>query len=345
MRKMFSQMFTIVVLSGVVSFPYANEQLNGRDARGNRTENYSSQGLNLTISSEKTRFLDKEDIPLMLQISNQGFYPVTIYMHRNYLRNFTLIAREPGGKSLKGKESDFSNDYKDYKDTFQRSFTGTNFHSRKIVLQPGESLQRQIIFQELIDLDDLSDKNSMISIDAYFYINPEQAPDYFIKSMNTFNIYIDSAENRGMSRKNLLAIEKSEISPEEAVFLALTAEFYRDWPSYFKYVSMKDLVRDYPEYARKYMMANRQEKTIVLESLQSYLMERETHKLMKFQVLRENGQSSTERDFRQSRKIANVKVRAVRMVEGFPREFAYTYYLTQNENFWKITGVESQLIQ
>ena len=43
--------------------------------------------------------------------------------------------------------------------------------------------------------------------------------------------------------------------------------------------------------------------------------------------------------------IAQVRVSAVRKIDGFQREFSYTYYLTMADFFWKITSIEATLVR
>ena len=48
---------------------------------------------------------------------------------------------------------------------------------------------------------------------------------------------------------------------------------------------------------------------------------------------------------RREKGVAQVQVKASRNIDGFERELLYTYYLTADGNFWKITGLESRILQ
>jgi len=308
------------------------------DSRGNLTENFSSRSIEFYIVSDKRRYLSTEDIILKMRLTNNGEYPVTLYMHRNYLRNFTIIARNPAGKSLPARNIAYFKEYKDYKDTFFHEYTSTNYDSRAIVLKKGESLERSVKLQDIVRIDNSSKIKTRYDISAYFYPNPEQSP-HFINSENNLSIYISKEKNYLAKAENInmpaFRIKKVILTPKETVYLALSAEFKKDWPNFFKFLSFRDIVKDYPDYARRYMQAEEHEKHIIINEFTEYLMNRHTHKLKKFEILEETAEKNT----------AQVKVKALRIIEGFKREFSYSYYLTRADNLWYITGIEATLMK
>ncbi len=303
------------------------------DIRGNSSENFASRGLRFTLHAPRNRFSENEAIVVECRVYNEGMYPITVYLHNDILRNFTLIIRDDTGKSLPlvsnkaNKTNNSGNFYSDY--------TGTDFQSRAIVLQPGESINREIKLNELVLLDNLHPGLNKFHVSAYFYPNAEQSPDYYVASGNGYPIYIDtyihdaesSLASRSFSEKALA------IDPREIVYLALSAEYARDWPTYFKYFDLNEVIRDYPEYARKYMHAPANYRGSVIEEFQQFLIGSTERELIRFEVLSESVENET----------ANVKVKAVREIDGFEREFVYTYYLNAKDLLWQISGVDSHL--
>ncbi len=305
------------------------------DQRGNASENFSSQGAVLTLHSERGRYHHNEAIPLTLKIMNKGYYPITLYLHRDYLKNFTLVARNPEGRSLAVRDRTFDRrPDEDYLDAFHQRYTATNFHSRAIVLRPGESIERPVTLQDLVDLPEDTDQ---IRVSAFFYPNPEQSPELFLESENTLPLIIDKKQpyrNDSFS-ESLPIAAPMEVTPRETVYLALSAEYIRDWSNFFKFISLRDLIADYPDFAREFIASSREEQAQVLENFKRYLMTRSSHRLIKFEVLGNVGEQNDHK--------AQVKVKAIREIEGFRREFYYIYYLTKSDSFWRITGLVSQV--
>ncbi|MDH5721656.1 MAG: hypothetical protein OEZ13_13715 [Spirochaetia bacterium] len=337
MKYKFKLILFFVILN-VCSISIYSENKSKYDSRGNLTENFSSRGIEFFIISDKRRYLLTEDIVLKMKLQNNGEYPVTLYMHRNYLKNFTLIARDPAGKSAPAKNIAYFKEYQDYKDTFFHEYTATNFHSRAIVLKTGESLERSIRLHDIVRIEKNNDNITRYDISAYFYPNPEQSP-FFISSENNLSIYISKEKNYLTKTPTVnmpaFRIKKVNITAKETVYLALSAEYKKDWPNFFKYISFRDIIKDYPEFARRYMRAEEHEKHIIINEFSEYLMNRKTHNLVKFEILSENPDNN----------IAKVQVKALRTVEGFKREFSYSYYLTRADNLWYITGIEATLIK
>ena len=327
--------FTLkIIFISCLQFSLFSQNQSKYDSRGNLTENFSSRGIEFYIIADKRRYLSTEDIILKMKLTNNGEYPVTLYMHRNYLKNFTIITRNPAGKSLPAKNISYFKEYEDYKDTFFHEYTATNHDSRAIILKKGESLERSIRLQDIVIIEENYDVTSRYDISAYFYPNPEQSP-FFINSENNISIYI-SKEKNYLTQKNdinkpAFRIKKVTLTPKETVYLALSAEYKQDWPNFFKYLSFRDIIKDYPEYARRYMRAEEHEKHLIINEFSEYLMNRNTHKLKRFDILEENPDQDT----------AKVQVKAVRIIEGFSREFSYAYYLTRADNLWYITGIEA----
>ncbi|MDH5717632.1 MAG: hypothetical protein OEZ22_08325 [Spirochaetia bacterium] len=309
------------------------------DIRGNSTENFTSSNLELQIFSEKRRYSVSEDIILDLSITNNSEYPVTLYMHKNYLKNFTIIVKDMAGKSMPAKDISFFKDYGDYRDPFFHNYTATNFHSRAIVIHKGETIKRTLKIQDIVQLEKFDKKKIRYDITAYFYPNPEQMPSLFVKSENMLSVYVTTEKEYLLSNNTeklpAFTMKKLAISPKEIVYLALSAEYEKDWPNYLKYISIRDVIKDYPNYARRYMQAQENEKQLIINDFQNYLITRETHKLVKFEIIKEIPENN----------ISTVGVKAVRKVEGFEREFFYTYYLTKADRLWYITGIEAAVIK
>jgi len=322
------------------------------DHKGNQTENFFSRGGRLYLSVVKTRFYPNEKIDLKLEIKNTGSYPLTLYINKNYLLNFTILVRDKTGKSLPMKDIVYFSNRRDNQDTFYQDYTATNYHSRTIVLQPQESYIRTINLHNIISLKKLlaNSKNNTenIEIAGYFYPNPEQNKKYFLASQNKLILAIERKYKKYNKLSSNIDINFPSISPKETVFLLLSSEFSSQWGNYFKYLSLNSVIKDYPKYARLYARSPNRQKGLVLNRFRDFLMNRDKEKLEKFEILNENNLTAHENSVNLNKGLAQVQVKATRVIEGFSREFKYTFYLTRNNRTgiqWLITGIETQLMQ
>ncbi len=329
--------FLLCALAVFQSAEGASWRNNKVDHHGNATENFSSSGLRLYVSSSRLRFARNEDITFNVSLVNEGAYPVTIYLHENPLKNFTIIARDHEGRSLNVKEEMYFRGNEDWRDPHHTKYTGEAYPMRKMIVHAGEKYEKRIRLADYVEWESFSERLKDLKITAHFYPNPLQAERYFLASASSLRLIYDQSREVLPERDNNRdsSIEAPGVSAREIVYLMLSAEYTKNWSQYFKYVSLKDIIRDYPEFSRLYANDSTQEQTHALGEFRKYLSGRGAHKLIKFRVLggeaKENGE------------IAQVRVRARRDVEGFERDYLTTYYLTKRDALWQITGVESRL--
>ena len=333
----------IFLLFTFVLFPKGDEIFIKRDLKGNVTQNFASQGAEFSIASHKSRYEEGEDIPIFLKVKNIGNYPVTLYIHENYLQNFTIVVRDEKGRNLPIREMIYKNKIASSEDPFFKDYTGTLHNYRTMILQPDEIFVKRIILQNVVEIVKKRADTEKFQIQAYFYPNPGQADTIFLKSMNHYIIFIDSKESAYHAQQVTMYSEKKlAVTPKEIVYLTLSAEYAGDWPNFFKYLSLPDLIKDYPEYAKRYIRSSENRRVNVLSSFRSYLQSDDIRKLVHFNVI----PSKTNQYLRKrSQQTATVQTEAVRLIDGFRRKFLYTYYLTKTESLWRITGIESQLLE
>ncbi|MFO1470536.1 MAG: hypothetical protein U1F27_05785 [Turneriella sp.] len=335
--------FLFCALALFYSAGAASWRNNKVDHHGNATENFSSSGLRLHISSGKLRFARNEDISFNVSLVNEGAYPVTVYLHENPLKNFTIIARDHQGRSLNVKEEMYfrgasgAASTEDWRDPHFTKYTGEAYPMRKMIIHAGEKYEKRIRLADYVEWENFSERLRDLKITAHFYPNPLQAERYFLASASSLRLIYDQSREVLPEKDNNRdsSIEAPGVSAREIVYLMLSAEYTKNWSQYFKYVSLKDIIRDYPEFSRLYANDSTQEQTYALGEFRKYLSGRGSHKLIKFRVLGGEAKESAE--------TAQVRVRARRDVEGFEREYLTTYYLTKRDALWQITGVESRL--
>ena len=327
-----SRLFLLIFLFFTINVNAASTKF---DPRGNSTENYSSRGLSLSVHSDKSRYSDNENITITCKLRNSGIYPITIYLHKKILKNFTIIVRDETGQSIPLNSDAYINDNNETSSAYYSEYTGTEHHSRSFILQPGESLERELSLSDIISFNHKKTKLNRNQIMAYFYPNAVQNPDLFLSSVNKYELFIDT---NNLNRSNRYAgnsfhSPRLAVSPKELVYLALSAEYNRDWPNFFKYIDLHEIIRDYPEYAKDYMESRPQNRGMILEKFKTFLVSDQNHRLVHFKILEQKLKGPN----------ASVVVRAKREIDGFERVFLYTYYLSPKDELWQITGLDSQL--
>lgn len=310
------------------------------DFRGNETENYAAHNLEIRITSNKSRYYYNEEIELKLRISNNGYYPVTVYLSPNDRKNFTIIVKNKKGLSLPIKPFHYNSNSLQSSDPFYKKYTGTGYHVRNMVIHPGETIEKKIILKDWVDFN-APPSTETYYITAFFYPNPDQSNDYFLQSENTYPVMIDPISETSKQPSAFYNISKGSISPREIVFLTLASEYKKEWSTFFKHISEKDIIKAYPDFAYKYARASESEKNIIINEFLEYLKNRKTHELVSFNVLDEKINDILHSPY----KNAQVKVKATRKIEGYEREFIYTYFLTSTNNTWLITGIETQVVR
>lgn len=335
MPRIYTGIILFAVLADAISA--VSWRNNKTDHHGNMTENFSSSGLRLYISAPRLRFARNEDIHFSASLVNEGAYPITVYLHENPLKNFTIIARDQNGRSLNVKEEMYYRFPDDYRDPHHTRFTGEMYPMRKLILHAGEKYEKKIRLADYVDWEGFPEHLSRLHITAHFYPNPVQAERYYLSSATSLEVLYDRSREVIPERDN--AIDASEtplaVSAREIVYLMLSAEYTKNWPQYFKYLSLKDVIRDYPEFLRLYAQSSTEEQAKALAEFRKYLSGRGLHRLIKFRVLANESREDTT--------TAQVRVRARRDVEGFERDYITTYYLTKRDALWQITGIESRL--
>ena len=334
---------TLFTLSIFSLYSQSSQTILRRDLKGNITQNFASQGIEFSIASDKSRYAEKEDIPIFLKITNIGHYPVTLYVHKNYLQNFTIVVRDEKGRNLSIKEVIYKSKMGSSKDPFYKNYTGTLHNYRVLILQPNEIFVKRIILQDIVEIVKKKEDTEKFQIQGYFYPNPGQADTIFLKSINHYIVFIDSDKSvDGVQRTAIYSEDRLAITPKEIVYLTLSAEYANDWSNFFKYLSLPDLIKDYPEYARRYIRSSQNQRAIVLNDFRLYLQSDDVHQLIRFNVI----PNKINKYLRKiSKQTATVQSEVIRLIDGFHRKFLYTYYLTKTESLWKITGVESQLLK
>ncbi len=333
----------IVVLCSV--FSEVVRQKADFESSANIAQYLRDQGLRFFITSDKGRYFLNENIPLYFKLKNIGTSEISVYLHKNYLLNFTITVRNTEGKNSLNKDIFRVSEMKQKNPSDPDGSVKKLDIPKKIILGPGEIFEKKLILQDLIELSQMGSGLERFDIQAFFYPAPDKINDLFIKADHEYSIFIDFSEIPDAKGKEKMSImvpseeESISIEPKEVVYLILNAEIESNWPNFLKYISIQDVIKDYPDYSNEYLLAKGDRKKEVLDKFRLHLTKQNINRLLNFKILPLTSVYKDPKD------MARVRVEAMRKIDGYDRSFIYTYYLTRRSHLWKITKIETQLLK
>ncbi len=307
------------------------------DIKGNLTDNFIGGTLRCSITSPHKQYISGDSIPVNIVIRNTGYYPITLYLHKNFHKNLRIVLRDENGVNLPTKDITIS-DTDGQRDIFFKDYTGNATHTRFIILKKGEVFQKTIDLKNYMFVSKYHEQTRRITISAFFYPNPQQMPHFFISSNNRYTVSILTQHN---TRKQLSGLSVTTqdigITPEEIVYLMLSAEYRKSWPHYLKYIALPDFIKSYPDFHRIYVQSNNKE--AVIHKFQHFLTNQTNKHLIHFKIL------SISNILRENSPVVQVKVHLTREINHYPKNFEYTYYLTRLKSLWSVIGLDSTILR
>ncbi len=316
-----------------------------RDPRGDRTVDFWSRYGAVELEFERITFSANEDIPVRFRVSNRGYRVIRIYPSARPLSTFRFLVTNRQGQEIPVHFNSRQFNNRELGDRTVVNLQGEMV--KEIVLHPGESLEKTLYLNDFYRLE----AGREYRISAYFY--PDQRDQYFVRSAGISRIRIDERRSDGRrdGPENVDLPDGGrtpELSPEETVYLFLSAEMRRNWKNYLKYLDLPQYITAYDRFASRYVQARGHERPDVLRSFADYLTGDPANRLVRFRI----EAVEPERDG-DGRVLPNgrsfVKVKATRESDGFTARYEYTYTLEpgrgRSEGFWKIIYVKAQLIR
>ena len=318
------------------------------DPRGDRSLNNWSRYAAVRLEIERTRFAAGEDIPVRIKVKNTAYQTIRIYPYVKANQTFQFFLSDRQGREIP-QEFDPA--------AWERREKGSEIISlqrqriKEIILGPEESFEKVLYLNDFYDLRPNQDYRLWL----YFYPFSSGQSNLFVRSENLLHFRID--QRRYQKRKEHYPFPKKQralhLSPEETVYLFLSAEVQKNWPHYLKYLDLKKYVAAYSNYASRYIEAEPQERELVLEEFSTFLTSEPAAPLKSFRLLDarpehgtagggglDGGGGEGERYF--------VRVMGLRQAGTFSSRYEYRYTLEsqpQAKGFWKIIHVQTKLIR
>lgn len=321
-------------LISILLFLWLAPLLADRDVHGDISSAEVSRYLDVRLDLDRLAVQPGQKVMVRYRITNQGYRIFRIFPHEDSRRTFQFLVEDKAGKEVAPRERP-----EDASEQPVRDLVGNRV--KEILLHPGETFEKTMDLNAMYDLS----PGQEYRVCAYFV--PDQESDLAIRSKNWARVRVSKMERAPAAREQDAAVSSdSGLSPEETVYLFLSAEIKHNWPAYLKHVDLPRFVGSYDRFALKYAQASDLERPGVLREFSTYLTRRDGDDLKRFRILR------TDLDRDKSGEIlptgnARVTVQADRDTEGFRVRYEYVYTLkrAEQEGFWKIIHVSARVVR
>ena len=310
------------------------------DFRGEKSVNYFSRYTHISIEADKVQYEPGDDVPVRFRITNTGYQIVRIYPTSVLNKSFQFMVLDPQGREIEArilKSADLRN---------RRVPEVINYQGeqiKEIILHPDETYEKVIYLNDLYPLE--AGKEYRVS--GYFY--PDIRHEYFVRSGNSIKVRVARDRQRDFLTEEhgfQASSDKPSLTPEETVYLFLSAEIKKNWSNYLKYLHLNKYITSYDRYATRYAAASDMERSRIMKDFGDYLSGGRDETLKYFKI------DGVSYDRSVNGKIisngrAYVRVIAERDTRGFVERYEYTYSLekySDTDDFWKIVYVTARLL-
>ena len=308
------------------------------DPRGDQSLNNWSRYAALRLELKRTRFDPDEDIAVYLKVKNKGYQTIRIYPYAKANQTFQFFLSDRQGREIPQQFDPIA---------WERREKGSEIvdlkrqRIKEVILGPEESFEKVLYLNDFYDLK----PNQNYRLWLYFYPGQRGQSNLFVRSENLVTFRIGQSR----SRKKSYALQREKrdlkLSPEETIYLFLSAEMQKNWPHYLKYLDLKKYITTYSNYASRYLEAGPQERELVLEEFSTFLMKEPAARLKSFRLLDAKPERRADGNLIAEGRYF-VRVLAVRARQTFLNRYEYRYTLeSQAKGFWKIVHVQAKLIR
>ncbi len=298
------------------------------NARGDESINTVKRYTSVDLHVEHYRFEPGKSIVLRFQIKNSGYQTIRIYPFEPAEKTYQFEVLDSRGYELRPMSREESG--KDLERKAVVNLSGQ--HVREIILQPGESFEKTIDLTHFYNFQ----PGQTYRITGYFF--PDARHNVFLRSRDSVELHINDRKSKYLFERPELETEEAGLSPEETVYLFLSAEMRRNWKNYLKYLDLTRYITSYDRFSGRYASAAPPDRRRILQEFARYLTADPTDRLRRFRI---TGTRKTEVADR-----AEVTVEALRMSGGYRVAYEYTYTLerSEREGFWKIIHVVARVL-
>lgn len=340
-RKFNIQVGLALILLLNLSGNLSGEGVN-RDIRGDRTVNQFSRYSDIHLKLNKNLFENGEEIPVEFGIKNTGFSTFRIYPSSIIENSFQFLLTDNKGREIPFQKKRMVS--ASVRDSGEKVVNIWGEEIKEIILHPGESFEKTIYISDYYKLI----PGNEYRLIGYFY--PDYRNKYFVKSRNIahFRIAKDvEKEYYTYGPENNYVEPLVELTPEETVYLFLSAEMRGNNSGFLKYLDLRKYIHSYDRFSSNYIMASTREKPQILKKFELYLSQKPEDRLINFKIIKKEFDRISDGTVNEHTR-SYVIVRAERESKGYRIVYNYKYTLEKNlekDGFWKIVLVTASVVQ
>lgn len=307
---------------------------------GNSTGEFS-RGLDIILSTPKFNYAANENIILNIHVKNISDSVITFFVYDSPERN-DIYDRPRGDISgyttfqpivydMQGRNAELIVPYIIEKDNIKEILSW--MVKREIRLGPGETFIRTQNLKNIYKF----------AIDRDYRLKLNFFPELGVRDHTQVLMSSNEIKFRVVREKIYAATEKPDISsisltPSEVVLLVLNAEYENRFSKGLKYIDIEKYINSYPEFTRRYNMADDFGRNIIEKEFIRYLTLKRKDYLLNFEIKNE--------EFLDSGTVAFVDVVAERKSIVKPEMYRYRYRLEKNrpeDKIWLLAGLEASV--
>ncbi|MFA5518478.1 MAG: hypothetical protein WDA74_04410 [Spirochaetota bacterium] len=300
-----------------------------------------SKGLDIILTTPKFNYAVNENIILNTHVKNISDSVITFFVYDSPERN-DIYDRPRGDISgyttfqpivydMQGRNAELIVPYIIEKNNIDEILSW--MVQREIKLGPGETFIRTQNLKNIYKFE--TDRDYRIRLNFFPRLGIKN-DSLALMSSNEIKFHV----NR---EKVYVADEKPDISsisltPSEVVLLVLNAEYENRFTRGLKYIDIEKYINSYPEFIRKYNLADDFGKKIIEKEFIRYLILKRKDYLLSFEIKNE--------EFLDSGTVAFVDVIAERKNTIKTERFRYRYRLEKNrpeDKIWLLAGLEASV--
>lgn len=303
----------------------------------------SFRGLDIILKTAKYNYAINEDIILNIYVKNisDDIIPFTIYdspersdiydRPRGDISGYTTF--QPVIYDMQGRNAELIVPY--IIGSEDRDKILSWMVKREIRLGPGETFIRSQNLKNIYKFE--GDKDYRLKLNFFPDMGNETGSSV-IMSSNEVKFRVNP-ERIYTSREK---VDPSSIvlTPGEVVLLVLSAEYENRFSRGIKYIDIEKFINSYPDFTRKYNLADDSGKRVIERDFVRYLTLRRNDYLLSFEIKNE--------EINETGTVAFVDVEAERKSIVKPDRYRYRYRLEKRspeDKIWLLAGLEASVIK
>ncbi len=303
-----------------------------------------THAFSVNINTDNLKYFNSDEIILKINIKNITDEPAVFYVFDSPQRT-DIFNREKGDTAdyttfkpvvydMNGKNAELVVPYitaeKDKVETLSWMI------KREIKLGPGETFTHTQNLRKIYNLS--PDKKYRMKLHFFPYVGDKDDENLAVVSSNEIKFRI--TRDRAYEPFQPKDPNSVRLTPGEVVLLLINAEREGNSERAIKYLDIDKFIHSYPDFSRRYDVADDLEKKGIEKEFVRYLINRREDPLAEYRIISEEPEESGT--------VAYVTVEAKRIGLIKPERFRYVYRLEKNSEtdyIWLVAGLEAQVIR